>query len=374
MAGKRHHYLPKWILRRFAVKEGQSAGLIWRADLSGEQIRLVAPKYEAARQNYYSLPPELQLPPGYAEEVLDRIESAAASATLRLESGKGLGLDDRHWLALFLLLQHRRTPVGRAELRYMDEFVARQQAELTLSNREAIRRALTSDGTPPSDEDVTEWQEQRLAELEAGDLIIESTPEREVALMFSQLDTIAPKLVENFDWMFLQIPETGPEIVLPDVGVTLFDPTPPFPEAGTGFASSPTSETVLYLGARLVLMLRPGEGSGDMQVASAENVVQLNRRALACSDKCIYGPSEDSVKATLERAAAEPERIDALRPRPKTFWIAEMTGEPTAGPIEFVGHSQAGTVTRELYVRQEGIDEARRNAIRVSDDDDEGAG
>jgi hypothetical protein len=207
-------------------------------------------------------------------------------------------------------------------------------------------------------------QAARLDELQRDEIGLTSTPEREVALMFSNVETLVPKLVTEFDWRFLRIPADGPELVLPDVGLTLYDPTPPFPEAGTGFASSKRSETVVYLDSRFVLLMRPGEGGGDVATAPPETVERLNLRAIACSDRCIYGPSREGVDAALALAGADPDRVEALRPRPPVFWIAEREGEPVAGPIEFTGYSRRGTVTRELYLSQEGIDEAREQTIR----------
>jgi hypothetical protein len=116
----------------------------------------------------------------------------------------------------------------------------------------------------------------------------------------------------------------------------------------------------------LVLLLRPGEGSGDRRTANARQIELLNLRAVACSEKCIYGTSNKLVTAVLEQAASEPDRVDSLRPRPPTIWIAESEGEPTAGDVEFVGYSREGTVRRQLYVSEEGIEEARRNAIPVA--------
>ena len=169
----------------------------------------------------------------FAERVLGFVESNAASAIQRLERGETLSLDDRHYIALLLALQHRRTPAGRRDLRFMDEMLAKLDAELRIGHTEHVRRVLSSDGRKPTGEEISEWQEQTLRELAEGQLIIESTPDREVALMFMALDRMAPMLVEQFDWMFLDIETDVGEVVLPDVGVTLLDPTPPFDGSGT---------------------------------------------------------------------------------------------------------------------------------------------
>lgn len=365
MAGKRHHYLPKLVLRRFSIAQGTHEGLIWRGGLDDRSLRRVAPKYEAARTHYYSLPPEFNLPPGFVEDTLMGIESLAGAAIARFERERALTPEDREALAIFLILQHRRTPTGRRELKFADEFMAKMYAELRISDKDAVREVLSESGRVPTEQQIAEWQTENLRQLREGEIEFESVPGREVALMFSNLESIVPKILTDFDWCLYLIPGDSPQLVLPDVGVTIYDPSPPFPNAGTGFASSPRSETVLYLDSRFVLMLRPGEGSGDFRDADTEIVEKLNRRAIACSDRCIYGAAEQTVSAALERLDREPELIDALRPKPPVFWIAETDGEPQAGTVEFVGHARTGTFSQELHVSQEGIDEARRNAFRV---------
>ncbi len=147
----------------------------------------------------------------------------------------------------------------------------------------------------------------------------------------------------------------------------MYDPTPKFPLSATGLKSSPNSETVLHLAPNLVLLLRPGKGEGDIEQASAEQVERINLRAVACSDQCIYGRSRELVSKVLDAAAADPDRVGALRPRAPTLWIAEGEGEPKPGSITFTGHSLDGTVTQELYVTAEGMEEARKHAIRVGE-------
>lgn len=367
MPGKRHHYLPQFLLRRFASTDGDSPGLVWRGDPASERVLQVAPKHEAAKRHYYKLPAEIEVPGMSAEDVLQRVESAAAAAIIKFERSRTVDIGDRHALALFLMLQHRRTPAGRRELRFMDETFGKLELEVRLSNPNAAAAALAADGVEPSAEEIKSWQQAMLAKLSAGEIVVESTPEREIGLMFSHLDKIAPMLVEEFDWRFLIIPPEHGEVVLPDVGVTMYDPTPKFATSGTGLKSSPNSETVLHLAPNLVLLLRPGEGSGATYEASAEQVERINIRAVASSDQCVYGRSGEIVSDVLRAAAADPERVAALRPRAPALWISESDGEPEAGLTTFTGHSLDGTFVEELYVSPEGIEEARKNVYRVGE-------
>lgn len=367
MAGKQHHFLPQFLLRRFAVKSGDRAGLVWRADLDRQLLRQVAPKHEAAKRFYYRLPPEIELPGLTVEELLGKIETGAAAAAIKYERGQRLDREDREWLAFFLLLQRRRTPAGRRELRFMDEVTAKLNFEFKLGSKELARQALSIGGAAPTDAEVERWQQETLAQLRSGEIVVESTAEREVALMFAHLDTIVPTLLGEFDWRFIEIKRSG-EFVLPDCGVTLYDPTPTFPSAATGLMSSPTSETVLHLSPKLVMVVRPGRGVGDREEASAGQIETLNLRAVADSERCIYGSSEEVVTQVLDAADANPQRIEAMRPRPMTLWIAEGEGEPQAGrPITFTGYSLAGTRTQDVVISQEGIEEARKHAVRVGE-------
>lgn len=111
-------------------------------------------------------------------------------------------------------------------------------------------------------------------------------------------------------------------------------------------------------------MLRPGEGYGSVREASVGDIEKLNLRAYASSDVCIYGTSEEVVRSALRLAEAVPERIERLRPRAPTLWIAESEGEPQAGLVEFTDYSLDGTETQQLFVSQEGIEEGRKRAIR----------
>jgi hypothetical protein len=144
MAGRDHHFVPQLLLRRFAIPIGEpGAGLVWRGNLDGSLLRTVSPKDEAAKRHYYRMPEEIEQGAGMpVEDLLQKIESGASVAMIKFERGQALDADDRQWLAFFLLLQHRRTPTGRRQLRFMDETVAKLEFELRLSDIAFVRNVL----------------------------------------------------------------------------------------------------------------------------------------------------------------------------------------------------------------------------------------
>lgn len=150
MAGKkRQHFVPKFLLRRFAARDGRWQGHVFRLPVSGGGPKPAVPKTEAAQNRYYDLPEELvgEVQP---ELILEKIESGAAAAISRLEQHQHLRDADLVWLAYFASLQTNRTPADRAEARYLDEVMATQMEELRFSAKDqqshscdgVIRRSL----------------------------------------------------------------------------------------------------------------------------------------------------------------------------------------------------------------------------------------
>ncbi len=107
-------------------------GRIFRLDTKTGRCGPAVPKTEAAKNRYYDLPEELvgQFQP---ENILEKIESGAASAIQRLERQEALDEANLAWLAYFSALQTNRTPADRAEARYLDEVMAREFEQLRFS-------------------------------------------------------------------------------------------------------------------------------------------------------------------------------------------------------------------------------------------------
>jgi Protein of unknown function (DUF4238) len=292
MAGKRHHYLPRFLLRSFAETSGEREGLVWRLDVKTGQPRAVAPKYEAALPHYYRIEHEDGTTDSAPEDLLARVEDAAASAIQGIRRGELPSDEDCAWLALFVVLQHNRTPVAREWAQFRDELMSTMMAEVSLGNETFHRRARDLDPEMTHEQ----WEELRLEmlqDLQTGRVKLGSTPSREVAFVFMACDVVAEKLVQSFTWTVVRAPADA-EFVLPGMGITLYDPTPPHPHSGFGFASSLVGR----------FMPRPGR----LWVAEARSEGAPPTGELEFTG---YGPTGDVVK---QRFNVDPRAYEGSEP------------------------------------------------------------
>jgi Protein of unknown function (DUF4238) len=297
--------------------------------------------------NYY----RMELPDGTLdsrpEDVLVRIESGAASAVARVATGEEVYEEARAWLALFIAIQHRRTPVGREWMGFFDGLIQTELTEVRFSHAEKFHEQARQVDPALTADEVKQFRVEMLADIQAGRVRMLSTPSREVGSLFVALDRVAQGLLEDMPWTVVRSP-VGYEFVLPGLGVTLYDPTPPYPESGLGFASSPNTETVLAVDPAFALMLSPGSPVWRLVEADAAQMRELNLRAYAWSDVAVYGRSQRVVADLRVLARREAVRLAKLRPRSGRVWITEVDGGcRRGGEHEFTGHGPDGRSTRD---------------------------
>jgi hypothetical protein len=254
------------------------------------------------------------------------------------------------------VLQHRRTPVARGWLNFLDEFASTLMTEVSLANRESFHRRAQSAEPNMTFEEVEEMRLELLADLQSGRATIGSTPSREVAAMFVAADQVAEDLVAKFAWGVIRTPGAK-EFVLPDMGITMYDPTPRMPASGLGFGSSPNTETVLPVDPSFAIALTPGPPVWDDAGVDGAAVDELNLRAYAWSSAAVYGQSQKVVTDIRRLARQKREMVGRFKPRPGRLWIAEGDEEKRVGEIEFVGHSPDGTARQRFMVDPRAYDE-----------------
>ncbi len=119
---KRHHYVPRVLLRRFSSgPEADNPPLLRLDKKSGRPSRTSVGK-EAVIGHYYRIDkPTPKLPSASAEQDLARLEAEAAEAIRKLSAGVCLSIAERVHMAFFLFMLQQRTPPGPS----LDDLAAR---------------------------------------------------------------------------------------------------------------------------------------------------------------------------------------------------------------------------------------------------------
>lgn len=348
---KRHHYVPRFLLQRFAEESAARPAAMWRLDKRTGSNRRANVQNESVIGHYYRGPadaPARHLP----EQVLSTVEGLTAEILGRLaQPGSRVAPDDTEILALFLLLQKMRTPAGRRAIKFHDEVFIRLATEVNLQDKDGFRDAMKASGDYVSDVDCEENRLALLRDFGEGRVHLESTPEREIAGMFMALRPIAKELAEGtYTWTVLRTNTTSSPFILSDSPVALFDPRHDG-QGGLGFRSSEETQTTLPLDPSFCLYLHPGPRRFLERLATPDEVAEINLRTYAWADVCVYGNSHASVVNTRIYAEHHPERLHLVRRREGTTWIGQQVEGAPEGVFDFQGYAIDGSVRkRRMFV------------------------
>jgi Protein of unknown function (DUF4238) len=294
---KRHHYVPRFLLRRFTddpehekkgrlVRLAKATGKPERASVLNEAV--IGHYYTVMREDAHgNLVPDLSV-----ERDLAAREAVAAKHVRRLlEPGARLTDEERRQFAEFIHLSRQRTPLVRAWLRYAHEVMSEQWRDVY--------------GTEPTG-------------------LAETPHERELQGMFMALDQAAGYLTSAFTWTLLRAP-AGASFVIGDTPIALVDVTI-HPELGLGYGTSPATETTFPLDPFLCLHLQLDSGGAGPWVereATRAEVEDVNLRSYAWAQHSIYGSSQAAVTAVRALAKANPHRLARYAAKSGKLWFGE---------------------------------------------------
>jgi hypothetical protein len=349
VTGKRHHYVPQFLLRRFAISEARKgASLIYRLDLGRGAARKVNIANEAVRGHYYRFLHEDGTPDSSADELFDRLESAAAEVITHVSKGeRAPSATQLRDLAQFIVTQKVRTPQGREHLAEGDELVNELILEVQLSNRDEYHERF---GEGRNEAEVEAERLKFLEQLQGGQIGLKSPAEREIGMMFLSFEHGTKVLLTELGWTLLRAPDNA-EFVLSDHPVAHYDPNAAGTDMGVSFLTTPESGTLVPLDPSFALWLSPHEPATWREVnVGRQEVDDMNLLTYAWANKAIYGRSQAVVTRVRSLARRHGRKLAAFRKRSPKIWVTEAhEGESIAGERFFEARTKREGSMRQRF-------------------------
>lgn len=345
MAPKRHHYVPRFLLKRFSGEPGAKNPAIWRLDKASGQAARSSIVNEAVISHFNRVEAASGLTADSVETLLATIEGMASPLVTKLVRGQAPAPEERLNLALFVWLQQQRTPLGRAWQVFMQEQTARLQAMKNLLDAESVRAVFEGRDEFKTPDEIEAWRRQTIQELDDGTLFFRATHDHEVLGMFLLADRLAPTIASRMAWVGLRAPK-GKPFILSDHPLAIHDPEAG-PEEPTAWLSSPTVEVTLPLDPSFCLLLTPGPAIYRTVQASEAVVQEVNLRTYAWGHWAVYGPSLTVVQRVRAAAERNAQMVAAFAPRAPRLFIGErIEGQPAPHSVTMLQPAARGSRSR----------------------------
>ena len=306
---KRHHFIPQFILRNFSVHSAAKNPTVWRLDKVSGRIHENGINNEAVIGHFNRL--EAGDAPN-VEKDFAAIESVCKPAFDKVIAREGLTETDAELISLFSVLQERRTPRARQQTTELMEHGMRVIAELEAAKGTGVRDMVQSQlGREPTDDEVKAAQDELVADLSAGRVVLQASPDHEILSPFVAADNIAKEVMSKMRLTCLHA--VGAEFVLSDHPVCMVDPIVPR-DRGIGWMSTPYTQVTFPISRSVCLIFRPGPPGFAHVDAKADLVSDINMRSYAFAQGSIYGSSQRWVQDC--RTAAKRNRSKVLKYEP----------------------------------------------------------
>jgi hypothetical protein len=357
-SARRHHFVPAFLLARFAAPVGQRKGKLFQLDVGSGRPARTTPNDACFRRDFYTQ--------GDGNNVLESffavVERHAAPALARLvDDPIACSDEDRQTLSFFLALQASRTPVGMTQaFRNAQLFTLLDlNVELAQPARFAERYRDSIDAAA-DDETIEARRQTMLQQLAAGDVGLADATAAATKLLIESAIPVA-ELVAGLRWTMLVSEDA--QFVTSDRALAMADANLEFPWSGNAWKSSPAAQTTVPTGPHHCLMLEPGTaGIGEAPVGE-DLVTRVNMRTYGWAERFIYGTAQDLVSTVRRQAKARP----ALVVRPT---VPRLTVLEQADPDDpAVGREHPPGWPKGLW-REDDDGQMRFYAYKVLDPDD----
>jgi hypothetical protein len=324
---RRHHYVPKFYLRRFAADDQ-----IVRVRFDKPRLRDTLHVNDVAvmRDLYTTIDVDVGETVA-VERILAVVDGAASSAIARLALGVLFPPQraDQLALALWLSMLHVRGPSARRWMEAMADHTMKMQMSLVHDEASARAHLRGDDGTEPDDETV----KALLETVESMDEWEITPHQNEMVQQMLDLGLKATPFFLGRRWAVVKFPENG--LVLTDKPVVLYKkPENRSPFMGVGLASA--DEIWLPLDRSTALILHTDEVIGDRVFPAPAGVTvdTFNQMVVGQAYQEVYCHPDDV--ARLKRITL-PKSNRPLMQASGTDWVKGKT-DGVNEPLNRTGH------------------------------------
>jgi hypothetical protein len=295
---KRHHYVPRWHLRRFAVDPAKAR--VARYSKSADTHLLLPVENAAVIGQYYTWHRDGEADTT-VEEGLAMIDGRASEVLPKLERGDDLVDTEPNVVAGYLALLHGRVPPMRDGLQNVIETFGALQAEMMFANATPEeRQARIEDARKRGLADT----EDEYDVLEAR--IIEQIRNREMKVTMDHIATMglaamgaerSIPIIEQMSWMVIEAPP-GSEFVISDNPIVVYsESTTSY--MGAGYLT-PDVEVTMPLSRKHLFLASHLHSFQGRCCVTADAVDHFNSRTWVRAQDYIFASSRE----VLERVEA----------------------------------------------------------------------
>lgn len=319
---RRHHTVPRLLLRRFA--DGKR---LTRVPLDGGPRRLVGIADVTVHSDFYSMRDENGELDDTVENLLADVEDKAAGAIRKaIDDGVWpLPIEERAVLAEWIAAQHVRIPAARTAHNEMADHLGKVM--IAMGGRPEIRRHLEENATEPvSDEEV----EALWAEVTDFDGYYAEMSVNDHMLSMGQSMATAYEVFMARSWGLIQFERRT--LLIPDHPVTLVRDEDMPPWFGVGIANA---DKILMPIDRRAAIIMAGPGSDVFYPASTKAAKELNQRFAWNARKELFHHPDDSPLEGVELPPVRDREMQVSQP-PENFLL------PDGPPDDFKGSADSG--------------------------------
>jgi hypothetical protein len=286
--GSRHHYVPRFLLKRF-----RGGGKLYELDKQTGDVVETTPKDAAWDKDFYKVVSKSGDHDGVIEGFFSLAEGFASEALDGLvRDGENLTERDRSDLAFLAAIQEQRAPGFLDELKIMLRHAALTESVVHLNNIKGKKQK--------------QAVETRDA-IVAGRIMLEP-PDQEALTQATQILAATWLAVNLLPWTVLKA-KPPYRFVCSDRPLTMHDPTPPHPWSAPAWESSPLVESTLPVGRDLCLRIGPNQPKRLSMKETTKQVDRINLRTYGWATRYVYGPSKDILERLHERVDDAPKPI-----------------------------------------------------------------